>query len=59
MQNMEIILTIGLIVIVFQLSGINRGISNMQNSLFTIDSNLESLEDTITPKSFNPFDDSI
>lgn len=31
----------------------------MQNSLFTIDSNLESLEDTITPKSFNPFDDSI
>lgn len=59
MQNMEIILTIGLIGIVFQLSGINRGISNMQNSLFTIDSNLESLEDTITPKSFNPFDDSI
>ncbi len=53
---MEIFLVIGLIVIVFALWGIRSDISNMQNSLSNIDSNLESLNERFNPPDINPYE---
>ncbi len=53
---MEIFLVIVLVVIVFALWGIKSGITNIQNSLFSIDSNLESLENRFNPPDINPYE---
>lgn len=46
---MEIFVVIVLVVIVFILGGIKRVITNVQNTLFDIDSHLESLNDRFIP----------
>jgi hypothetical protein len=44
---MEIFIVIVLVLIVFALWSISSGIRNIQNTLFSIDSNLEHLKDFV------------
>ncbi|MBU4339225.1 hypothetical protein KKB43_03195 [Patescibacteria group bacterium] len=46
---MDIILVIAIVIIILILLTIKNGIINIQNTLFTIDSNLEALKDKFAP----------
>ncbi len=53
---METVIVIALVLIVFALWGIKSGIANIQNTLFNIDSNLDSLNDRFNPPETNPYE---
>ena len=53
---METFIVIALVLIVFALWGIKSGITNIQNTLFNIDSNLDSLNDRFNPREPNPYE---
>ena len=53
---METVIVIALVLIVFALWGIKSGITNIQNTLFNIDINLDSLNDRFNPPETNPYE---
>mgnify|MGYP001570739047 CR=1 FL=1 len=54
---MEIFIVIALVLTVFALWGIKSGITDIQNSLFNIDSNLDSLNDKFNPPESDPYEE--